>query len=187
MNDEKAYVRIIILALAATLPWHTALAQGFKQPIAHEKEAAQNGTGQENIPVGMNEQQWTWLKEAVTRPLTFESESYQKELYESSKYFTRKGWKQFTEVLHRSRLLESSITESFSVNTVLEYPPKLIKSGKLNGRQGWIFRVTQLITHHLGTETRIVRHQASITVVRDDYKPFELAIAAWISEPPNHE
>lgn len=99
-----------------------------------------------NLPHVSTDDIKSWVVTHISHSLSYTQNSAD-ELKNTLTLFTPHARKQFTQFLKSSGMLNVLQTRQYSVNTIFEQPPLLIKEVSAEGRYKWLFEANLLTTY----------------------------------------
>lgn len=125
----------------------------------------------------------SWTAQAATDVMTFGFHDFQMRMQDNSKYFTRRGWANFTEALERARFLEMVQTRQQVLTAAPASAPVLIQEGVVNGIYRWVIDMPLMVTFQTGASNDSQTINLRLFVVRVPTldNPTGLAIQQWIA------
>lgn len=126
----------------------------------------------------------SWVAQATTETMTFGFHDYRRRLQESSRHFTRAGWKSFTDALESSRIIETVKARQQVVTAVPRSAPILIAEGLVGGRYQWTVQLPLQVTYQSGNKTSPSSFLVTLVIVRVPKleSPNGIGIAQWIAQ-----
>ena len=123
----------------------------------------------------------SWAAQAGTETMTFGFHDYQRRLQEASRYFTKSGWKSFSEALERSRIIETIETNQQVVTAAPRSAPIILNERIVNGRYQWTVQMPMKLTYQSGSKIDTRNWVVNITIVRVPQlgNPNGLGIERW--------
>lgn len=125
----------------------------------------------------------SWVATAVTDTLSFSYLTYQKDLQNSSRHFTKAGWESFTGAMQRAHILDSVQALQQIVSATPRTSPILKQSGVLNGKYRWVLELPITVKYQSVKESR--QDQLTLTLVVERVpsleNPVGVGIAQWIA------
>jgi intracellular multiplication protein IcmL len=108
----------------------------------------------------------SWAARAASDVMTFGFHDYQRRLQESSAYFTRRGWQNFTEALDRSRVIEGIQQSQRIVTAAPKSAPVIEQQGLVDGVYRWVVDLPLIVTYQAGTSTQSDTISVQLVIVR---------------------
>jgi intracellular multiplication protein IcmL len=108
----------------------------------------------------------SWAARAGSDVMTFGFHDYQKRLQDSSAYFTRRGWQNFTEALDRSRVIEGIQQSQRIVTAAPKSAPTIEQQGLVDGVYRWVVDLPLIVTYQSGTNTQSDTINVQLVIVR---------------------
>ena len=135
---------------------------------------------QPNLPISYF---LTWAALAVSDAMVFGFNDYKMRLSLASDYFTEDGWKNFSDALKRSRLIEMVEVNQQIITAAPKGAPILQSQGVVGGRYQWVVEIPLILTYRSGAKTSNVGLLVTAIIVRsDDPKhSYGIGIDKWIA------
>jgi len=83
----------------------------------------------------------SWITKAVSESLFIPNRDYQNVLFQSDKYFTDAGFKEYEAYLVQSKIPDYVETGTYSLNVVVDEMPVLLNNQSVDGAYRWLFQV----------------------------------------------
>ncbi len=150
----KKFLIAAILAVIAAAP-AVAQAQGGTSPPPADKalpswmQYKSPYTGQEydiSNPHRTSEEIETWSEQAAADVLSFNKGNYMWKMRKFKKYFTDSGWKEYTDYLKTSRIIDMVASDKYSIGAIVDEQPLIINQGDVGGAYNWILRMPVTIS-----------------------------------------
>lgn len=124
-----------------------------------------------------------WAAEAVAETMTFDHTNHQRELQQSSRYFTKAGWESFAAAMQRSRIIDKVTHEAFAV-TARAAQPEVTGLEPVDGKYRWRVTFPLELSHRneAGERKETLRVQLIIERVAAATSPAGVGIAEWTSQ-----
>ncbi len=110
----------------------------------------------------------TWAALAVSDAMVFGFNDYKMRLSLASDYFTEDGWKNFSDALKRSRLIEMVEVNQQIITAAPKGAPILQSQGVVGGRYQWVVEIPLILTYRSGAKTSNVGLLVTAIIVRSD-------------------
>lgn len=125
----------------------------------------------------------SWVARAASEVMTFEFNGYQRQLQQSSRYFTKEGWESFTDALQKSRIIDSVTAQKQVVTAVPRSAPIVKQQGATNGKYQWVIQMPLKVTYASSTQSRADNLYLTLLVERVPSleNPDGVGIAQWIA------
>jgi intracellular multiplication protein IcmL len=88
-----------------------------------------------------------WAKEAALASFDYNYRNYKESLRDTSQFYTKKGWRDFSDALSSSGNLQAVINNKLSVSASALQPPTIITEGVVDGVYTWNIEVPLLIEY----------------------------------------
>ncbi len=128
----------------------------------------------------------TWVALSVADTMTFSFNDIEARLSKSSRYFTDKGWAEFSKALEKSRILEKVRANLQTDSAAPHSAPKLLSEGVVAGRYQWVVQLPLNLAYQAGARRYDQGLLVTVVVVRsDDPKhPYGIGIEHWVVASP---
>jgi intracellular multiplication protein IcmL len=189
-SSVKNLVRVImfqgicILALTVILlycitevrpqdPYYAETIEGLRMPLV--------GLGDPNVNT---EALMTWVEQAAVDVLTFGFNDIDARFAISRQHFSPEGWASFHEAMKNSQLLKNLLSFQQIITSIPAEPARLLSSGLVNGKFGWIAQVPVIMTIRAGSESTSKKITVRMIVVKMPTldNPRGVGIEKWISK-----
>ncbi len=107
-----------------------------------------------------------WASIAATSAYSYDFLNYDKQLLESSKFFTSEGWEQFLNALQQSHTIETVKAKKVIMSAVVTGKPTLMRKGLLNGVYAWRIQMQILVTYQSASETPMQSYVVTMLIIR---------------------
>ena len=108
----------------------------------------------------------SWISLAVADFMTYSHEDYERRLQQSSGYFTKAGWKSYTDALQKARVLESVAAQKQTVTAQVTSPPVIIQDGVLDGKFRWVISLPVTLCYKSAAASRFDPLKLTLVVER---------------------
>ena len=112
-----------------------------------------------------------WTSTAITTALTFQFNSIPRDLKNSSRYFTPKGWDSFYKALQKSRIIETVQSRHQIVTTTIMGSPIIQSQRDVEGVYEWVVMVPIVTTYQAGKESKSQKLLATVVINRTNDAP----------------
>lgn len=92
-----------------------------------------------------------WAQQTVIAAFTFNFTNYRSVFSQLQKSFTPDGWKDYTNMLQSSRILDTVTNKNLFMSAVAAQKPILITDGVIDGHYAWTVQVPIVVTYKQGT------------------------------------
>ncbi|MDF3055208.1 MAG: hypothetical protein K0Q74_1115 [Gammaproteobacteria bacterium] len=191
----KKYIRLVILlACSNSLPVFAAESfdtqkstQNVLQDQPKRSESSIVQLNQLDAPVLSNAALLQWASDAAILAHTYDFANYREKFQAASKYFTAEAWREYQDVLKKSKNLETVVNKKLKVSAVATAAPVILDQGAVSGRYKWKVQLPILITYE-SVNTKITQPAEAtmlITRVSASEAPKGIVVESiYMSEPP---
>ena len=125
----------------------------------------------------------SWAAQGATEIMTFGHHDYQKRLQEASRYFTKKGWSNFSDALTASRIIEAIQEKQQVVTAAPRSAPIILQEQLVNGQYQWTVQLPMKLTFQSGSKIDTRNWVVILKVVRVPQlgNPNGLGIKQWVA------
>lgn len=116
-----------------------------------------------NDPMVSQEFLLQWANQAAVAAYTYDFVNYRQQLQKASEYFTPEGWKNFEDILRKSKNLDTVIDQKLTVNAVATGAPVITQRGILNDRYAWKVQIPLLITYQ--NPNRVINQSVLVNMI----------------------
>ena len=188
-DGYRNLIKIAILEGMAIVALITALAITIAVSRPQDRFFATTADGRLIRMIPLNEPNMndaaivSWAARAGSDVMTFGFHDYQKRLQDSSAYFTRRGWQNFTEALDRSRVIEGIQQSQRIVTAAPKAAPTIEQQGLVDGVYRWVVTLPLIVTYQSGTNTQTENINVQMVIVRVSTldSPSGVGIQQWIA------
>lgn len=87
-----------------------------------------------------------WTQNAAIEVLTFSKGDHEERFAEFKPYFTKAGWKKYTDYIEKTAVLKTIKTSNYSLNSIVKGGSRVVNKGAINGKYRWLVEVPVIMS-----------------------------------------
>ena len=105
-----------------------------------------------------------WAENSIVKSFNFNFVHYLDTFSDAKEYYTDNGWKEFSNLLSKSGLLDSVTNNRFFLSPIISGGSVILYDGVVNGRHAWRIKIPVVLMFKTSENSINVHMQKKITV-----------------------